>query len=139
MCNNYRPIFHGSLYCEICLDILCFIIQNLHQWMWVSLLMRNLAEEILKRILNLQNIECLLTKKCYGAEILYGGSWINCGCEFDKSNKKKYEEKKAHAEDRTQISSGLTSKFKFLSQVSHKQGHPNLWCRFWLMQYSSYF
>jgi hypothetical protein len=33
--------------------------------------------------------------------------------------------KKAHAEDRTQTSSGLTAKFKFLSQVSHKQRHPH--------------
>jgi hypothetical protein len=33
--------------------------------------------------------------------------------------------KKAHADDRTQTSSGLTAKFKFLSQVSHKQRHPH--------------
>jgi hypothetical protein len=38
---------------------------------------------------------------------------------------KKYEGKTAHAEDRTQTSSSLTAKFKFLSQVSHKQGHPH--------------
>ncbi len=34
---------------------------------------------------------------------------------------KKYEGRKAHAEDRTQTSSGITAKFKFLSQDSHKQ------------------
>jgi hypothetical protein len=38
---------------------------------------------------------------------------------------KKYKGKKAHVEDRTQTSSGLTAKFKFLSQVSHKQRHPH--------------
>ncbi len=38
---------------------------------------------------------------------------------------KKYEGKKAHAEDRTQTSSGLTAKFKFFSQDSHKQRHPH--------------
>jgi hypothetical protein len=45
--------------------------------------------------------------------------------KFDKSNKKKNEGKKAHAEDWTQTSSGLPAKFKFLSQVSYKQRHPH--------------
>jgi hypothetical protein len=64
-------------------------------------------------------------KKCYGAEILYGLRHLNCGWKIDKSNKKKYEGKKAHAEDRNQTSSDLTAIFKFLSQVSHKQRHPH--------------
>jgi hypothetical protein len=32
---------------------------------------------------------------------------------------------KAHAEDRTQTSSGITAIFKFISQVYHKQRHPH--------------
>jgi hypothetical protein len=55
---------------------------------------------------------------------LYEPRNLNCGWKIDKSNKKKLR-KKAHAEDRTQTSSGLTAKFKFLSQVSHKQRHPH--------------
>ncbi len=52
--------------------------------------------------------------------------------KIDKSNKRKYEGKKAHADDWTQTSSGLTAKFKFHSQVSYKQRHPHP-----LMQHST--
>jgi hypothetical protein len=69
-----------------------------------------------------ENTEFLLQKKCYGAEILYGTRHFNCGWKIDKSNKKR---KKVHAEDRIQTSSGLTAKFKFLSQVYYKQRHPH--------------
>jgi hypothetical protein len=54
----------------------------------------DLAKEIFKRFLNLQNIEYLLTKKCYGAEILHRGRHLICGWEFDKTNKKSMREKK---------------------------------------------
>ncbi len=58
-------------------------------------------------------------------EILYGPRHLNCGWKIYKSNKKKFEGKKAHAEDWTQTFSGLTEKFKFFSQVSHKHRNPH--------------
>ncbi len=58
-------------------------------------------------------------------KFLYWPRHLNCGWKIDKSNKKSVKEKKAHAEDRTQTSSGVTAKFKFISQVSHKQRHPH--------------
>jgi hypothetical protein len=89
-------------------------------WLWETWRLRNL-----NLVWHLAEHWVSLTKECYGAEILHGPRHLNCGWKIDKSNKKKYEGKKAHAEDRTQTSSGLTAKFKFLSQVSHKQRHPH--------------
>jgi hypothetical protein len=70
---------------------------------------------------------CYSIKKCYGAEILYGSSWSNCGWKIDKINKKKYEGKKCHAEDRTQILTKLTAIFKFPRHLQ-KLVQNNNWC-----------
>jgi hypothetical protein len=61
----------------------------------------------------------MVLKFCMDHDISTGDEKIG------KSNKKKYEGKKAHAEDRTWVSLGLTAKLKFLSQVFHKQRHPH--------------
>ncbi len=44
----------------------------------------NYAETVFSKS---ENIEYLLTKKCYGAEILHGGRHLNCGWKIDKINK----------------------------------------------------
>jgi hypothetical protein len=85
--------------------VLCCINQNLHQWMWLSLLMRNLAKKIEFGVTlswrnfetvfsKSENTEFILQKKWYRAEILHGGRHLNCRWKIDKSNNKKYEGKK---------------------------------------------
>ncbi len=108
-----------EIYCaasiKICINE-CGCLCLWETWLRNLNLVWHLAEEILKRFFqNQKTLYFSYKKKSYGAENLYGPRHFNCGWKIDKSNKKKYERKKAHAEDRTQTSSGLTAKFKFLS------------------------
>jgi hypothetical protein len=53
-----------------------------------------LNEFMLKRFFSkTENIEFLLQKKFYDAEILYGARHFNCGWKIDKINKKIIKEK----------------------------------------------
>jgi hypothetical protein len=81
-----------------------------------------LPESIHSFIHSTENIEFLLQKKFYGAEILYGPRHLNCGGKIDKINKKKYIGKKSHAEDRTQILTKLTVFSNFLDTLKN-------WCK----------
>ncbi len=82
---------------------------------------------MLKRLFSkTENIKFLLQKKFYDAEILYGARHLNCRWKIDKINKKLWR-KKSHAEDRTQILTKLTAKFKFLIRPQ-KLVQNNNWC-----------
>jgi hypothetical protein len=89
--QNFSSI---TFFCNEIFNVFCFRKNHFRidsfnfEYLWCDLAKKNF-----KRFLNLQNIEYLLTKKCYGAEILHGGRHLICGWEFDKTNKKSIREK----------------------------------------------